>query len=90
MSKATLKCIPTVCGLSIPKVIPWQWGPLNLIGFKKDDLRYYLYRRDAVQGKWCVLRMTDKKVICTCQTLRGGYEVCDELNALASGLMGVK
>ena len=84
-----VKRLPTVCGLSLPAVVPWVWGELHLVGKQKDDMRYYLYRREAVQGKWCVLRVSDKKVICTCQTLHGGYEVCDELNALASGLMGV-
>lgn len=88
MSRATLKRVPSVCGISMPTVVHWKWGPLNLIGEQKDDMRYYLYRRDSVQGKWCVVRVTDKKVICTCQTQYGGYEACAELNALAKGLMG--
>ena len=81
--------VPKVFGIGIDREIPWEWGPLYLLGGQGDDLRYYLYKRDAVQGKWCVVRICDRKVICTCQTCHGGATVCAELNALFEGKLGV-
>lgn len=38
---------------------------------------------------WRVVRRYDKCIMCVCVYLRGACRVCDELNALASGKMGV-
>ena len=38
---------------------------------------------------WRVVRSYDKCIMCVCVYKRGAYRVCDELNALASGKMGV-
>ena len=38
---------------------------------------------------WRVVRQYDKCIMCVCVYKRGAYRVCDELNALASGKMGV-
>lgn len=38
---------------------------------------------------WRVVRRYDKCVMCVCVYMRGACRVCDELNALASGKMGV-
>lgn len=38
---------------------------------------------------WRVVRKYDRCIICVCVYKRGAYRVCEELNALASGKMGV-
>ena len=38
---------------------------------------------------WRVVRRYDKCIMCVCVYKRGAYRVCAELNALASGKMGV-
>lgn len=38
---------------------------------------------------WRVVRQYDRCIMCVCVYMRGAYRVCDELNALASGKMGV-
>ena len=38
---------------------------------------------------WRVVRRYDKCIMCVCVYMRGACRVCDELNALASGKMGV-
>ena len=38
---------------------------------------------------WRVVRRYDKCIMCVCVYKRGAYRVCEELNALASGKMGV-
>ena len=38
---------------------------------------------------WRVVRQYDKCIMCVCVYKRGAYRVCEELNALASGKMGV-
>lgn len=38
---------------------------------------------------WRVVRKYDKCIMCVCVYMRGACRVCDELNALASGKMGV-
>ena len=38
---------------------------------------------------WRVVRRYDKCIICVCVYKRGAHRVCEELNALASGKMGV-
>ena len=38
---------------------------------------------------WRVVRQYDKCIMCVCVYKRGACRVCDELNALASGEMGV-
>ena len=38
---------------------------------------------------WRVVRRYDKCIICVCVYKRGAYRVCDELNALAFGKMGM-
>ena len=38
---------------------------------------------------WRVVRRYDKCIMCVCVYMRGACRVCDELNALASGEMGV-
>ena len=38
---------------------------------------------------WHVVRRYDKCIMCVCVYKRGAYRVCEELNALASGKMGV-
>ena len=38
---------------------------------------------------WRVVRRYDKCIMCVCVYKRGAHRVCDELNALASGEMGV-
>ena len=38
---------------------------------------------------WRVVRRYDRCIMCVCVYKRGAYRVCEELNALASGKMGV-
>ena len=38
---------------------------------------------------WRVVRRYDNCIMCVCVYMRGACRVCDELNALASGKMGV-
>lgn len=38
---------------------------------------------------WRVVRRYDKCIMCVCVYKRGAHRVCDELNALTSGEMGV-
>ena len=38
---------------------------------------------------WRVVRRHDKCIMCVCVYKRGAFRVCEELNALASGKMGV-
>ena len=38
---------------------------------------------------WRVVRKYDKCIMCVCVYKRGAFRVCEELNALASGKMGV-
>lgn len=38
---------------------------------------------------WRVVRRYDKCIMCVCVYMRGACRVCDELNALTSGEMGV-
>ena len=38
---------------------------------------------------WRVVRRYDKCIMCVCVYMRGAYRVCDELNALAFGKIGV-
>ena len=38
---------------------------------------------------WRVVRRYDKCIMCVCAYMRGACRVCDELNAIASGKMGV-
>ena len=35
---------------------------------------------------WRVVRRYDNRIMCVCVYMRGAYRVCDELNALASGI----
>ena len=39
---------------------------------------------------WRVVRKYDKCIMCVCVYKRGAHRVCEELNALASGKMGVE
>ena len=38
---------------------------------------------------WRVVRQYDRRIMCVCVYKRGAFRVCEELNALASGKMGV-
>ena len=38
---------------------------------------------------WRVVRRYDKCIMCVCAYRRGAHRVCDEMNALANGKMGV-
>lgn len=38
---------------------------------------------------WRVVRKYDKCIMCVCVYMRGACRVCEELNALATGKMGV-
>lgn len=38
---------------------------------------------------WRVVRRYDKCIMCVCVYKRGAFRVCEELNSLASGKMGV-
>ena len=83
--KATMeKCRPIRSGgLLVPIVYKWQWGELVLMKGQEDDMAYYLYRRDSLQGKYCVVKWDGMEVLCTCQTEKGARRVCRELNALS-------
>ena len=47
------------------------------------------HRNSYKHKTWRVVRRYDKCIICVCVYKRGAYRVCEELNALASGKMGV-
>lgn len=70
-------------GFLVPVCMAWEWGQLVLMPNQKDGGRYYVYRRESVQGKFCVVKLGGlAEVLCTAQTLKGAFCVCEELNTL--------
>ena len=53
--------------------------------------RYYVELHGGCAGHraWRVVRRHDKCIMCVCVYKRGAHRVCEEMNALASGKMGV-
>ena len=53
--------------------------------------RYYVELHGGCAGHrtWRVVRRHDRCIMCVCAYKRGAHRVCEELNALASGKMGV-
>lgn len=59
-------------------IVDWVWGKLVLMTKQRNGRMYYVYRRDAVQGKFVVVNVKDYTVVCTCQTEKGARACCDE------------
>lgn len=58
----------------------------------KISYRYIVEQHGSSYSRhktWRVVRQYDKCIMCVCVYKRGAYRVCDELNALACGSMGV-
>ena len=46
---------------------------------------YEIVKRDTIHAPWCVVRASDKILICCCEYKRGAIRVMNELEAVASG-----
>ena len=67
-------------------------GPDGITKQRKMTMNRYSVEYHGGHGNhktWRVVRRHDKCIMCVCVYMRGAYRVCDELNALAFGKMGV-
>lgn len=67
-------------------------GPDGITKQRKMTMNRYSVEYHGGHGNhktWRVVRQYDKCIMCVCVYMRGAYRVCDELNALVFGKMGV-
>ena len=64
-------------------------GTTKQMGMMMNRYFVELHCNSYKHKTWRVVRKYDKCIMCVCVYKRGACRVCDELNALASGKMGV-